>query len=283
MDFWILAVSSAVLLGVWKFGLSLYRGRLSVYAVILISASTALMVYALFGAVRKTLEFTTEDLTAGLVGGSLNFAGTALLLTAFGRGKVGVAAGVAALYVLVPLSYSLVRGARPTEQTAIGVALLLAGLVTFYAPGKDARNPEDRAESRAPILLALGAALFWGVAIVVLDVGSRTSVAATLTMSQVPPVALAALVLAVASGQSMKGVSGTAVAVLAGSGAALALGNIAFFTASQEGDVAIVAVLGAANPLVTALLAAAFFKERLARSDHVAFALVIIGAALVVA
>lgn len=102
-------------------------------------------------------------------------------------------------------------------------------------------------------------------------------------MSQVPPVALAAIVLAFSSGQSLRGVSGTAVAVLAGSGAALALGNIAFYTAAQDGDIAIVSVLGSANPLVTALLAAAFFKERLTRSDHVAFALVIVGAALVVA
>jgi uncharacterized membrane protein len=73
------------------------------------------------------------------------------------------------------------------------------------------------------------------------------------------------------------------VAVIAGSGIAVALGNIAFFTAANEGDIGVVAVLGSLSPMVTALLAAIIFRERLTRSDYVAFAIVIVGAAFVAA
>ena len=134
-----------------------------------------------------------------------------------------------------------------------------------------------------PILLALAAAAFYGLAIVVLDVGSLQSVNATLALSQIPQIVLAAGILLLASGQSMQGVTGGAVTVIAGSGVAVALGNIAFFTAANEGDIGVVAVLGSLSPMVTALLAAIFFKERLARSDYLAFSIVIVGAAFVVA
>lgn len=283
MDFWILAVSSAFLLGIWQFGLSVYRGRLSVYAIILISASTAALVYVAFGFMRSGLTFNTEDTTAGLIGGALNLTGTLLLLQAFARGKIGVAVGVGALYVLVPLGYSLLNGARPTSNVAIGVGLLLAGLVTFYAVHARPKDRDAGPKSRVSVLLASGTALFWGLAIIALDVGSRESVTSTLVVSQVPQIAITALVLVFASRQSTKGTSVKALAVLAASGVALALGNISFFTAAQEGNIAIVSVLGSANPLVTALLAAIFFKERLWRSDYVALVLVIVGAALVAA
>jgi uncharacterized membrane protein len=72
-------------------------------------------------------------------------------------------------------------------------------------------------------------------------------------------------------------------AVLGGSGVALALGNMAFFTAANEGDIGLVSVLGALSPLVTALLAAILLKERLSRTDRIAFAIVLVGTVMIVA
>jgi drug/metabolite transporter (DMT)-like permease len=278
-----LALSSAFLFGIWKFGLSFYRGRVSVYAVILLSALGAGAVYVILGAMQSTLVFEIEDVPEGLLGGALNFIGTLLILMAFARGTVGVVAGVGALYVLVPLGYSIVRGEQVTAPVALGVALLATGIVVFYAPHARADTSAERQASRAPILLALAAAAFYGLAIVVLDIGSLQSVNATLAMSQIPQIVLAAAILLLAPGESTRGVTGTAVAVIAGSGIAVALGNIAFFTAANEGDIGVVAVLGSLSPMVTALLAAIIFRERLTRSDYVAFAIVIVGAAFVAA
>lgn len=283
MGYILLALSSALLLGIWQFGLSLYRGKVSVYAVILLSTAAAGVVYVLLGAFQQSLTFNADDVPEGLIGGALNFTGTLLILKAFARGKVGVVVGVAALYVLVPLGYSIYLGEQLTAQATIGVALLLAGIATFYARTIRRSGAHETSNSPAPILLALGAAFFWGLAIVVLDVGSLVSVTGALAASQIPQIAMAATVLVVSSTHSMMGVSGRAVAVLAGSGVALALGNISFFTAANEGDIGVVAVLGSLSPMVTALLAALFFKERLARSDQAAFAIVLIGTALIVA
>lgn len=283
MSYLVLALSSAFLFGIWKFGLSFYRGRVSVYAVILLSALGAGAVYVVLGVIQGTLVLDIEDVPEGLLGGVLNFIGTLLILMAFARGTVGVVAGVGALYVLVPLGYSIVRGEQVTAPVALGVALLAAGLIAFYAPHARADARAESHGSRAPILLALAAAAFYGLAIVVLDIGSLESVNATLALSQIPQIVLAAGILLLAPGQSLRGVTGTAVAVIAGSGIAVALGNIAFFTAANEGDIGVVAVLGSLSPMVTALLAAFFFQERLTRSDYVAFAIVIVGAAFVVA
>lgn len=283
MSYVVLAFASAILFGIWKFGLSFYRGKVSVYAVILVSACGAGVVYLLLGTAAGTLIFTLEDVPEGLIGGTLNFLGTLCVLRAFARGPVGVVSGVGALYVLVPLGYSLVRGEQPTMLAAVGVALLIAGLLAFYAPHASGESVTSSPGARTAILLALIAAAFYGSAIVVLDVGSLQSVDATLALSQIPQIVLALAALVIASGESLNRVTGTAVAVIAGSGVAVALGNIAFFTAANEGDIGVVAVLGALNPMVTALLAAVFFRERLGRSDYVAFAIVIAGAACVVA
>lgn len=45
----LLALSSAILFGLWKFGIGQFRGRISVYSVVLVSASSAAAIYVLLG------------------------------------------------------------------------------------------------------------------------------------------------------------------------------------------------------------------------------------------
>lgn len=68
----------------------------------------------------------------------------------------------------------------------------------------------------------------------------------------------------------------------AGFALALALGNMAYFAAANEGDIGAVSVLGALSPLVTALLAVVFLRERLVRLEVVALGVVFLGTVLVV-
>ena len=81
---------------------------------------------------------------------------------------------------------------------------------------------------------------------------------------------------------SDEGVAPRAIAVLAAAGVALALGNIAFYNAADEGDIGVVSVLASLSPLVTALLALAFLHERLERREVIALLVVLGGTALVV-
>jgi drug/metabolite transporter (DMT)-like permease len=277
-----LALSSGVLLGIWKFGLSFYRGRISSYAVVLFSATAAAVAYVVLGALAGTLVFDERDLVAGLLGGACNLTGTLLLLKGYERGKVGVVTGIAASYVLVPLAYSFVTGEEVTWVMMVGVLVIMAGVAIFYSASM--KEESEAPSSRAPIFLALGAALFWGLAILVLDNGTRVSVPGTLTLSQVPQVGFALVVVLVGARNSraIEGVSARAIAVLAAAGLALALGNIAFYNAADEGDVGVVSVLASLSPLVTALLAVVFLREHLGRRDVIALLVVLVGTALVV-
>lgn len=282
MGYIALALSSGVLLGMWKFGLSFYRGRISSYAVVLFSASSAAVAYVVLGSLAGTLTFDKRDFVAGLLGGACNLTGTLLLLKGYERGKVGVVTGIAAAYVLVPLVYSFIVGEQVTWVMGLGVLVILAGVAAFYSASMREKSEAD--SSRAPIFLALGAALFWGLAILVLDNGTRVSVPGTLTLSQVPQVAFTLVVVLIGARNSraLEGISPRAIAVLAAAGLALALGNIAFYNAADEGDIGVVSVLASLSPLVTALLALGFLKEKLERREILALLVVLGGTALVV-
>ena len=287
MGYIALALSSGVLLGIWKFGLSFYRGRISSYAVVLFSAAAAAVAYVVLGSLAGTLAFDAQDLLAGLLGGACNLTGTLLLLKGYERGKVGVVTGIAASYVLVPLAYSFVIGEQITWVMAAGVLVIMAGVAIFYSASmqeKSVQESPEAASARMPIVLALGAALFWGLAIVVLDEGTQVSVTGTLALSQLPQVGFTLVVVLIGArtSRAFEGVSPRAIVVLAAAGVALALGNIAFFTAADEGDIGVVSVLASLSPLVTALLALAFLRERLERREILALAVVLGGTALVV-
>lgn len=282
----VLALSSAVLFGVWKFGLGIYRGRLSPWAVLLVSGGTAAAVYAMRGAADGRLLIGTDELVAGVIGGALNVSGTYLLLLAYQRGKVAVAGGISAAESLVPVAYTLLLGVAVTVSTALGVAMILAGLVAFHLPHAIPRSGEgvhDARGQRVSVLLAVGAALCWGTGILVLDLGSRASVTGTLLVQQCTQVLVVLIVVLASPRRRLAGLSRRACAVLAGAGLALGLANVAFYSAAQEGSIGLVSVLAALGPLVTAALAFVFMKETLTRIELVALVVVVLGVGFVVA
>ena len=275
----LLALSSSVLYGLWKFGIGRYRGAISVYSVIFVSASAAAVVYLVAGYLANDLVFDRFDVTRGLLGGALNVTGTILVLKAFERGPMGVVTSVAASSTLVPLVYSFMAGEAISALAGVGIALILAGLLVFYVPTMTSGSNSPRLP-RA-IMLSLLAALAWGLAIVVLDIGARVSVSTTLFVSQIPQVAFAALMLAFVT-RSWGGLARSAIVPLAAAGLALGLANLAFFTAAEEGDVGVVSVLGSLSPLVTAVLAYLILHEKLRRSQQVALLIVLGGTCLIV-
>ena len=99
----LLALSSAVLYGIWEFGIGRYRGRVKVYGIILVSAIATTITYLLNGVFRHDLMLDKNDVVPRLLGGTFNLIATILALKAFARGKMGVVTGVAAASILVPL------------------------------------------------------------------------------------------------------------------------------------------------------------------------------------
>lgn len=275
----VLALSAAILWGAWSFGTGRYGRQVSHWMVILVSGSVAGAVYVLAGLLTDSLDFDSADMLAGVLGGLLNLGGNILILQAYSRGRLGVAAGISPAYVLIPLVYSIVIGEALPVAAGVGIVVIFIGLVLFALPGSRESGPLSG--GLVPISFAIASAVFYGAAVVVLDVGTRTNLYGTMTMSEVPQV-LVCLVMVFAA-RSSGGLTGRSVGPLAASGVALGLGSVAFYTAADAGDVGIVSVLASLSPIVTALLAWALLRERMARPEVLALVIVLAGTALVVA
>ena len=272
-----LAIVSAVLYGVWKFGIGQYRGRISPYAIVLVTTSVGTVIYLISSWRTDAMTFSPKDVLPGTVAGICALTATVLMLKAFQRGKLGVVAGIGATSGLVPLAYSILIGEPLSLSDVAGIVVIAIGITVFFLPAM--RRTPGEARSVAAIVLSLAAALFWGLTIVLEDRGSRVSIPITVLISLVPQILFSAVMLAFVE-RSLGGLTRPSLLRLAGAGAALALGNVVFFNAASIGNVGVVSVLTGLAPLVVAVLALVFLRERMTRSELMAMGITILGAGL---
>ncbi len=277
----VLALASALLFGIWQFALGQFRGRIPREIVLLGCCSTSVVVYLALGLVSGDFVLNSTDVLQGLAGGLLNVSGTLLVLKAYEIGKIGVVTGVAATSALVPLVYSFVLGESLTALAASGLVVIIIGLVIFYVPAAMRRTPGE-SQSLEAIFIALLAAGLWGLAIIALDLGTRVSVTGTMFMSQFPQI-LVTLVIAFGIKKVRARLSGRSLWIVMGAGVSVALAQVAFFTAVNEGNIGVVSVLGSLSPLVTAVLALFLLHERMARLETIALIVVVVGTGLLAA
>ena len=272
-----LAIVSAVLYGVWKFGIGQYRGRISPYAIVLVTTSVGTVIYLISSWRTDAMTFSPKDVLPGTVAGICALTATVLMLKAFQRGKLGVVAGIGATSGLVPLAYSILIGEPLSLSDVAGIVVIAIGITVFFLPAM--RRTPGEARSVAAIVLSLAASLFWGLTIVLEDRGSRVSIPITVLISLVPQILFSAVMLAFVE-RSLGGLTRPSLLRLAGAGAALALGNVVFFNAASIGNVGVVSVLTGLAPLVVAVLALVFLRERMTRSELMAMGITILGAGL---
>ena len=272
-----LAIVSAVLYGVWKFGIGQYRGRISPYAIVLVTTSVGTVIYLISSWRTDAMTFSPKDVLPGTVAGICALIASVVMLKAFQRGKLGVVAGIGATSGLVPLAYSILIGEPLSTGDIVGMVVIMIGIVMFFLPAM--RRKPGETYSVAAIVLSLVASLFWGLTIVLEDRGSRVSIPITVLISLVPQILFSAVMLAFVD-RSLGGLSRPSLIRLAGAGVALALGNVLFFTAANMGNVGVVSVLTGLAPLVVTVLALVFLHERMARSELVAMGITILGACL---
>jgi drug/metabolite transporter (DMT)-like permease len=199
--------------------------------------------------------------------------GLVLFYAALGSGTMGVVSPIAALGTIVPVLIGVVSGERPTGLTVVGLLLALAGAVA-------ASGPELRGGAGArPVVLAAIAGIGFGLALTVIERGSRTDALLTLTGMRLTSV-LTFAVVAVAA-RSIGGLDRTDVLPLVVIGVGDVTANLMFALASQRGLLSITAVLGSLYPVVTVLLARFVLHERLARVQQIGVAVALAGVALV--
>jgi drug/metabolite transporter (DMT)-like permease len=254
------------------FGGTLTRRR---PALAVVSASQAagfalvLVIAVATGAYRDPLGWLPWSVGASVTG----FTGLLLLYAALAEGTMGIVSPVAALGVLVPLAVGLLAGDVPAPVQLIGIVLAVVGLVL-------ASGPELSGQAGVrPVMMALGAAVMFGVAMTFIAAGSRTSVVMTMTgMRGVST--LIALGAAVAT-RSVGGLRPPDVPLLVVVGGLDVLANLTYGLATTLGLLAIVAVLGSLYPVFTVVLAAVFHHERMRAVQYAGVTVALLGVALI--
>ncbi|MGH8970972.1 MAG: EamA family transporter, partial [Actinomycetes bacterium] len=225
------------------------------------------------GELDEPTDYVPWAVAAGLAG----LVGLTTFYAALAAGTMGVVSPIAALGVVVPVVVGLARGERPAVLQLVGILVAVAGVVL-------ASGPELRGRAGArPLVLAAVAAVGFGLALLFIAEGSRTSTVMTLVTMRATSVTVLAVALAVLARRTAVGVPARLVPVLVLVGLADVAANLTFGLASTRGLVSVVAVLGSLYPVVTVLLALVLHGERLAPVQVVGVAGALGGVAMIAA
>jgi drug/metabolite transporter (DMT)-like permease len=228
------------------------------------------------GAFDEPLDYLPWAVVSGLAG----LLGLVCFYAALASGTMGVVSPIAALGVTVPVLVGLARGERPATVQTVGIAVAVVGVVL-------ASGPELRGKAGArPLALALVAALGFGLALLFIAEGSRTSTLMTLVGMRVTSMTVLSVVLLVVLARGLRErlrLDRRDLALVAVVGIGDVAANLTFGLASTRGLVSVVAVLGSLYPVVTALLARVLLGERLGAAQTLGVAGALGGVALIAA
>jgi drug/metabolite transporter (DMT)-like permease len=279
----VLALLSSVLWGASDFLGGLLSRRRAAGLVVGASQAVGLVAITLVALPAGAFDDPTAYLPWAVGAGLAGLVGLVCFYAALASGTMGVVSPIAALGVVVPVLVGLARGERPETIQLVGIAVAIVGVVLASGP-----ELAGRAGVR-PVLLAAVAALGFGLALLFIAEGSRSSTLMTLVTMRATSVSVAALALVVA----VRRVSGGRLErhrlrldrpdllLVAVFGIGDVGANLAFGLASTRDDVSIVAVLGSLYPVVTVLLARVVLRERLGPAQSAGVALALGGVALI--
>ena len=210
---------------------------------------------------------------SGIGAGLSGYVGLVCLYTGLASGSMGVVSPISAMGAVIPLAYSLLHGASLSLITSIGIALALVG--AFCASGPELSNGLPL----RPLLLALCAALSFGVAMTFISIGSKSNPLMTMVTMRV-----ATLVVTIAiaiRARSLGGFVGNEYPSLIFIGVADFSANLLLGIACARGSVPVAMVLGSMYPIATAIFAFKLLHERLHTIQYVGVVLAVSGVALI--
>jgi len=211
---------------------------------------------------------------AGSLAGLAGYAGLISLYGALSTGRMGVVSPISSLGALIPLSYAIViKGDQLSTIVSIGVAAALIG--GFLASGPEV----SQGLPLKPVLLALSAAIFFGLALVFMAIGSQSSALMTMTMMRTTT-----LIIGIAIFLKYRHIGGLGkpeLPILIFIGVADFAANLLLGVATTKGLVSLAMVMGSLYPIATALLAYKFLHERLHKVQYVGIVFAVIGVALI--
>ncbi|WP_327313438.1 DMT family transporter [Streptomyces sp. NBC_01235] len=276
------ALATSLLWGLADFGGGLLTRRTPALTVVVVSQSIAA---AVLGAIAVATGGWSEAgprlwfaVAAGLVGpvALLSF------YKALALGPMGVVSPLATLSVAVPVSVGLVLGERPGLVQVAGIAVAVVGVVLAGGP-----QLRGAAVQRQAVLLTLVAALGFGTVFVLITEASTTVTGLFLALfvQRVTNVASGGVALYVAVRRGTPalpegGLAWTSLPSFGFVGLADVAANGTYAVAAQLGPVTVAAVLASLYPVVTALAARGFLRERLRAVQAAGAGLALVGTLL---
>ncbi|CAN2239946.1 EamA family transporter [Candidatus Planktophila dulcis] len=211
---------------------------------------------------------------AGACAGLCGYAGLMSLYAALSTGRMGVVSPISSLGSLIPLAYAIIiKGDQLSTILSIGVAAALLG--GFLASGPEV----SQGLPLKPVLLSLSAAVFFGLALVFMAIGSESSALMTMTMMRTTTLIIGIGIFL--KFRHMGGLGKPELPILIFIGVADFAANLLLGVATTKGLVSLAMVLGSLYPIATALLAYKFLHERLHKVQYVGIAFAVIGVALI--
>lgn len=211
---------------------------------------------------------------SGAIAGIAGLIGLVSLYSGLATGRMGVVAPISALSALVPLAIAFIEGERVSPLQILGMAIALAG--AFMASG-----PELRGASIRPILLGLSAAIFFGISLTFLGIGSRENPLLTMVSMRIASVSIVISVALILRNRGSFKKEDMPALVFVGSADFLA--NLTLGIATTKGLASVAFVLGSLFPIVTALLAFGIHKERLLKVQYMGILAAVAGVATIAA
>jgi drug/metabolite transporter (DMT)-like permease len=271
----LLALSGALLWGVGDFLGGLASRRVAVLAVLAISQAVGLLGVGVWVALSGDPFPGVVELLPAAGAGIAGIVGLGALYRGLAIGAMGIVAPISAAGPVVPLAADVAQGLVPSPLQWLGVALVVAGVVTLSREPTSATGTGVAAGVGLALLAAAGFGAFW----VGLDASTDESV--PWAVATVRSTAVAIVLTAVLLTSTSLRAPAPLLLVIVGVGLFDTSANVAVAAASTEGAIGIVAVLSALYPVVTVLLARLVLGERLSASRRAGGALALGGAALV--
>ncbi len=277
MGFVALALLGAASWGIGDFLGGLASRRAHVLTVLVISQAAGLIGAATWALTSGDARPGLADLWPAAGAGAAAALGLAALYRGMAIGAMGIVAPISATSPIVPLAVDVARGQTPSAVQWIGIVVVLGGVVLLARePGGGGGTGPGLATG---VVLALAAALGFGLFIVGLDASSDDSVAWTILVARGAG-STVALVAALVASAPLRPPARLLPMILA-VGAFDTVANVLVAFATTKGPAGIVAVLSALYPVTTIVLARVLLAERLDRSRRIGGALALGGVAAV--
>jgi drug/metabolite transporter (DMT)-like permease len=293
----LLALGTSVGYGVSDFLASRVARRVA--PVLLVLYSQALQSVVLLVVVLVASQpYSAAGLAWGTAAGAVGAVGLVAYYQALATGQAAILAPLASSGAVLPLVFDLVRGGRPGPVAMAGLVVVLAGItVTSLASGERDEGapaptwhgpPATRRRVAVPrppvpVLLALAAAVLFGLFFVAVDLGGEAAGGSVLWVAL--GVQLGAMPTTLAGAVRSRRRLGIDDPALLAPVALLTVLNLsadAFLAyAVTRGDLAVVSVLASLAPVVTALCALTITAERPSGPQTLGAGLAVLGTLIV--